>query len=236
MSRRTDYEHAVDDIVYIPLDTRMGSLVPTTDTVKLSNGGVWLQAVYLYADMADSTGLAKKHSKVTAAKIVKAFLATITRVIKDNKGEIRSYDGDRVMAIFVGDDGATRAARTALEIKWVVDYIIEPSIALAIDSYDRNSWKLSHRTGIDMGEALVVRAGVRDTNDLVSIGDAPNIAAKLSEQRGARTFITDRVWDAMNAVYCFYDGKAVWSLAEPTDIGGGRIETVRHSSWGWVVN
>lgn len=236
MSRKNDYENAVDDIVFVPLDTRLGSVVPTTDTVKLSNGGVWLQAVYLYADMADSSGLTKKHSKVTAAKIVKAFLATITRVIKDNNGEIRSYDGDRVMAIFIGDDGATRAAKTALEIKWVVDNIIEPGISLALDEYDRSSWKLSHRTGIDMGEALIVRAGVRDTNDLVSIGDAPNIAAKLSEQRGARTFITDRVWDAISVVYCFYDDKPVWSLAHPADMGGGRIEKIRHSSWGWIVN
>ena len=236
MGRKDNYEKSVNDIVFRTLDTRRGYLIPTTDTVKLSNGGVWVDAVYLYTDMADSTGLAKKHSKTTAAQIVRAFLATITRVIRDNGGEIRSYDGDRVMAIYVGDEAATKAGKTALEIKWVVDNVIEPGVSLALDEYDRSSWKLSHRTGIDMGEALIVRAGVRDNNDLVSIGDAPNIAAKLSDLRGARTFITDRVWDAMSAEYCFYDSKWVWSDAAPTDIGGGRVEKVRTSSWGWVVS
>lgn len=82
MGRKDNYEKSVNDIVFRTLDTRRGYLIPTTDTVKLSNGGVWVDAVYLYTDMADSTGLAKKHSKTTAAQIVRAFLATISALIR----------------------------------------------------------------------------------------------------------------------------------------------------------
>ncbi|TDT82267.1 hypothetical protein DFO47_102190 [Arthrobacter sp. AG258] len=237
MTRKDDYSTAVDSLLKTKLDTRRGQVVPTSDSINLNNGGVWLKAVYLYTDMEDSSGLAKNHSATTAAQIVRAFLAAVTRVIRDNKGEIRSYDGDRVMAIFIGDNAPTVAARTALEIKWAVDEIVRPSLAYRLSEYLKSSWVLSSRTGIDLGDALVVRAGVRNSNDLVSIGDAPNIAAKLSDLHGARTTITDRMWKEMAYSTCYSsgEGNAMWSLAYPKDIGGGRVEEIRTSNYGLKI-
>lgn len=236
MGRKQDLENAVDDIVFADMDTRYGTTVPTSDTVKLSNGGVYLKAVYLYTDMANSTGLTRFHTDETSARIVKAFLAAATRILRHHGGEIRSYDGDRVMAIFIGDDGSTKAIRAALEIKWFVENVVRQSLRLALTEYDESKWQLSHRTGIDHGWALIARAGVRNHNDLVSIGDAPNIAAKLSDLKGHRTFITDRVWTEASYDACFGSGgKAIWSDPERRDIGGGRIESIRHSNWGWTI-
>ncbi|MCR6706218.1 MAG: adenylate/guanylate cyclase domain-containing protein [Cellulomonas sp.] len=202
----------------------------------MKNGGVYLDAVYLYADMADSTGMARRFTSPTAAKIVRAYLASATRVLRDRDGEIRSFDGDRVMAIFVGSDAATRAVRAALELNWVVNNVVRDALNLWLDEYYESDWVLGHRCGIDIGTALIVRAGVRNSNDLVSIGDAPNIAAKLSELSGATTFITDRVWDAASYAACFTDHKPMWTDAVWTDLGGGRLEKVRSSSWVWTVN
>lgn len=236
MTRKDELDAATRSVLNVPFDSRYGSVVPTTDSVALKNGGVYLDAVYLYADMADSTGMARRFTSETAARIIRAFLTAAARVLRTHSGEIRSYDGDRVMAIFVGNDAATRAGRAALEIKWVVDNVVHPALCLWLDEYLRSSWVLSHTCGIDMGTAFIVRAGVRNSNDLVSVGDAPNIAAKLSELKGARTFITDRVWDAMSFDACFDGDRAMWSLAADTAIGGGRVERVRSSNWGWAVS
>ncbi|WP_350005755.1 adenylate/guanylate cyclase domain-containing protein [Pseudarthrobacter sp. WHRI 8279] len=237
MGRKYDLECAVDDIVFAEMDTRFGSKVPTSDTVKLSNGGVYIEAAYLYTDMADSTGLARWHTAETSAKIIKAFLSAASRILRHHDGEIRSYDGDRVMAIFIGGDGSTRAIRAALEIKWAVENVVRQSLRLALSGeYNENIWQLSHRTGIDYGLALIARAGVRNHNDLVSIGDAPNIAAKLSDLKGYRTFISERVWKEASYDSCFSSkGDAIWSQPETLNIGGGRYESVRHSNWGWVI-
>jgi len=235
MTRKEELDAAVRSILYESFDARHGSVVPTTDSVALKNGGVYLDAVYLYADMADSTGMARVFTPQAAARIIRGFLTAAARVIRTHSGEIRSYDGDRVMAIFIGTDAATRASRAALEIKWVVDNVVHPALCLWLDDYYESPWVLSHTCGIDTGTAFVVRAGVRNSNDLVSVGDAPNIAAKLSELKGARTFITDRVWDAMSYDACFDGDRSMWSLAADTAIGGGRVERVRSSSWGWVV-
>lgn len=237
MTRKDDLTLAVDVIALAKFDTRVGTTVPTTDTVKLTNGAVYLDAVYLYADMADSTGMAQNFDDIDAAKIVRAYLSAVTRVLKFRDGEIRSYDGDRVMAIFVGNDAASKAAKAALEIKWVVDNIVHEELDLLVSAYSKSAWNLSHHTGIDTGEAFIVRAGVRNANDLVSIGDAPNIAAKLSEEKYGRTMITQRLWDAMSYDTCFSSkgGKAMWTSPELKRVGT-RVEEVRHSNWGWVVN
>ncbi len=216
-------------------DTRNGSVVPTTDTVKLSDGAVKVTAVFLYSDLADSTGLAKNHPRETTAKVIRTYLNAVTRIIRNRSGEIRSFDGDRVMAIFIGSDAPDRAAKTALEIKWVIDNVVHPKVASQFASIQNSGWIMKNGTGVDISEALMVRGGVRNNSDLVSVGDAPNIAAKLSEYRAYRTYITDRLWDKMSYSTCYSsEKKAMWS--SPRDLTfGDRIVSIRSSDWGWVV-
>ena len=235
MSRELDYWGAVTRIIDTPFDTRHANVVPTTDTVKLKDGGVYVDAVYLYCDMADSTGMAARFTEEAAARIVRSFLSVVVRILKHHEGEVRSYDGDRVMAIFMGADAPDRAARAALEIKWTVDEVVHPALFDRLEEYDEG-WTLKNRTGIDVGEAFIVRAGVRDNNDLVSIGEAPNIAAKLSDLKIGRTMITDQLWDQLSYSVCFSRTKdrAMWSEPADQDVGGQTI-SVRHSNWGWVV-
>ena len=60
-----DIEDAVKKVVQASWNSRNGTVVPTTEDVALSNGAVLLDAVYLYADMADSTGLARDFSRIS---------------------------------------------------------------------------------------------------------------------------------------------------------------------------
>jgi class 3 adenylate cyclase len=234
---KDECEAAVRDIVKAPFNTRHGREVPTTESVTLSNGGVYLNAAYLYADMVDSTGMAEQFTPHNAAKIIRAYLHATCRVLRDRGGAIRSFDGDRVMAIFVGDDAANDAVDAALRIKWVVDEIVHDKLMVYNEAYSdhwiQTGWKVKHRTGVDVGTAFVVRAGVRDKhNDLVSIGTPPNIAAKLSDYKGAGpTTITERVWDKLSYENCFTeDGAPKWSDTSWQDVGG-TYEEIRTSTW-----
>ncbi|WP_029892909.1 adenylate/guanylate cyclase domain-containing protein [Nocardia brasiliensis] len=240
MGFKEDCTAAVAEIATTPFDIRAGSVVPKTSDVVLRNGAVELDAAYLYADMADSTGLARHFSSYDAARIIRAYLNAVSRVIRHRGGAIRSFDGDRVMAIFVGDDAASIAAKTALNITWVVDKVVHEQLSDHIDDYFtcyiEDQWRIRHRTGIDIGTALVVRAGVRDNNDLVSIGDAPNIAAKLSDVKQHRTTITERTWDALDYASAFREGDqaAMWSAPRIESLGS-RTEEVRGSDWWWSI-
>ena len=137
------------------------------------------------------------------------------------------------MALFIGNTKNSDAANCALKIHHVVEKIVRPTVEARLPSLVKKKYKLSHCTGIASGTALIVRGGVRGSNDLVSIGRAPNVAAKLSEVRSGsyRSFVTEDVFSRMNtkAKYASEPQKIMWK-SEARTIGGQSI-TVYKSSW-----
>ena len=57
-----------------------------------------------------------------------------------------------------------------------------------------------------------MRAGIRNNNDLIWVGRAPNIAAKLSGIRelGFSSYITADVFTRLNDSAKFFNGAAMW--------------------------
>lgn len=103
MALKSDLESKVANILSVTWDSRDGQVVPSTNDVNLSNGAVRLEASYLYADLADSTTLGRDFNRQTAARVVRSYLHVMSTLIRNQGGYIRSFDGDRVMGIFVGD-------------------------------------------------------------------------------------------------------------------------------------
>ncbi len=87
------------------------------------------------------------------------------------------------MGIFVGKTKNTPAVRCALKINHVFLNIIKPKLIAKYPTLASGSYKLAHCVGVDTSEVLVIRGGVRNNNDLVWVGRAPNVAAKLSALR-----------------------------------------------------
>lgn len=180
---------------------RKGNKIPSTEDIALSGGAVELDATYLYADLAKSSQIAKTFDRRIAAKIFKSFHTTTCRLIRAHDGTVLSFDGDRILAVFHGNSKNTSAAKAALKINYVVTSIIRPEFESKYDSVRNADFRISHGTGIDTGTVLIVRAGARGTNDLVSIGRGPNLAAKLSDIRESgdyRTYITASVYNILH--------------------------------------
>jgi class 3 adenylate cyclase len=219
-----DVEGALETILTAPWDVRDGNTVPESEDVKLKDGAVNLQATYLYADLADSTALAQKVSPEIAARVIRAYLDMAVRIIRNEGGHIRSFDGDRVMGIFVGGSKNTSAARAALAINYYVSQVLKSRFASDFPETVAAGWSISHGIGIDSGDALIVRGGVRNNNDLVSIGQAPNVAAKLSDIRGgAPIHITSTVYKYMGDTVKLSLTKSMWKEAPVQTIGGRTI-------------
>lgn len=173
----------VETVLTIEWDERSGNVIPDTDNVALKNGAVKLQATFLYADLAGSSALAKKCPWQTTAKIIRAYLNIAVRLIRAHNGEIRSFDGDRVMGIFTGDQPNTNAVNCAREIDWMVEKVIKPKAESKFKSIRDNNIKIKHCVGVDTSEVRAVRSGIRNNNDVIWIGKAPSFAAKLSDIR-----------------------------------------------------
>jgi class 3 adenylate cyclase len=210
-------------------NSRNGVVVPRTEDIALRDGAVMLDATYLYADMADSTGLAQNYKDFAVAKVIRCYLNAAARLIRAQGGHIRGFDGDRVMGIFVGDAKNSQAAKAALNINWAVSHVINPQLKAKWAEF---KWEMDHGVGIDTGSAMLVRGGVHGENDIVSIGGAPNIAAKLSEVRaGSSIHISEGVYSMLNETSKYADGRDMWSYAGTQTFGGKYVRYYGTSYW-----
>jgi adenylate cyclase len=228
-----DLKSETDAIVKKQWQRRKGEVVPENDDVALGNSCVDLKATFLYADLADSTELAIM-DRTIAAEVAKAYLMGTTRIIRDVGGEIRSFDGDRVMGVFFGDSKNSEAAEAALKINYFFTYILIPSFT---SFYTGRTFSLSQCVGVDVSDAMVVRTGIRNNNDLIWVGRAPNVAAKLSgiREEGFSSYISDRVFNRLrdtskfggNPLRLMWEGRT-WSKGIPYG-----SDSVYRSSWWW---
>ncbi|MBV6687074.1 MULTISPECIES: adenylate/guanylate cyclase domain-containing protein [Xanthomonas] len=229
-----DLTNETDQILNQQWSLRDGSVVPKTETVLLAGGGVKLTPVMLYADLADSTLLASNFNRQVASKVIKAFLSAACRIIRYNGGDIRSFDGDRVMGVFLGERMHTKAALTALQINYAVIHVLRPKIEVKYPALAEGGYRLNHAVGIDKSEVLVTRSGIRDNNDLIWVGRSPNIAAKLAAIRQGHitSFMTKSVYDLLAEDGKFaHDGASMWDQGTWNNAPLDDVKTIYQSSW-----
>lgn len=196
MKTKAEIISSVRDIFRAQWTTREGQKIPDVQDVARGNVGVQLDAAVLYADLTDSTGLVDEYKAQFAAEIYKAYLMSACEVIRNNEGDITAFDGDRVMAVFIGSKKNSRATKAALQISAIVK-----SINSELKScYTNTTFTISQTIGVDCGQLLAARTGIWKYNDLVWVGSAANYAAKLCVG-GDASFpirITARVYSKLN--------------------------------------
>lgn len=233
MAAMEDFDNKLTQILYADWNVQDARVVPKTEDVVQRDGAKRITATYLYADMADSTLLVKRFDPEMSARVIRSYLRVAVDCIRAKAGHIRSFDGDRVMGIFIGDNQRNDAVNAALNISWVVEKALNPKLSTRLwQSTDK--WEVSHRSGIAHGETFIVRGGARDNSDLVSIGDAPNIAAKLSGIRGesGSITITSSVYNALREYNkTAKNGEAMWTPRQEKYVGPHYVQTY---NCGWM--
>lgn len=177
MSLREELISKVEDIFKYQWRKRDGRKVPEPDDLQLTNDAVILDGTVLYADLSGSTKLVDGYRDYFAAEIYKVFLYCAARIIRNEGGIITAYDGDRIMAVYLGNTKNTDAAKAALKINYARLEIINPAIKA---QYPNARYQVKHVVGIDTSQLYVSRTGIKGFNDLVWVGRAANHAAKLT--------------------------------------------------------
>jgi class 3 adenylate cyclase len=231
MGLKDDLQEEVEEIFSTQWQTRKGRLVPNPEDIQLGNHASELAATVLYADLADSTVMVDQQTFNVAAEVYKSYLVCAARIIKANGGSITAYDGDRIMALFIGDHKNTSAAKSGLQITWAVSNIVNPGL---LSQYGNAAYQIRHVVGVDSSVLRAARIGVRNDNDLVWVGSAANHAAKLSS-----------ISDSQSAVYI---SKPVYDVMhESVKLGGNPKRNmwtnqtfdgrdVYRSSWQWSID
>jgi class 3 adenylate cyclase len=231
MALKADLEEWTYDVFRSAWTRREGTKVPDDDSkLGLKNEAIEIEGTVLYADMADSTVLVDKNTDQFAAEIYKTFLYCAAKVIREHDGTITAHDGDRIMAVYMGDYRNSSAAKTALKINWAVKNIIMPQMKRI---YKEKDYTLSHVTGIDTSKLFVAKTGVRGANDLVWVGRAANYAAKLSSLPSTYTYITKDVYNKLSDETKVSKGTNMWEKQLWTAMDNAEIY---RSHWGWIID
>jgi adenylate cyclase len=239
MTDFADLQRRVTSALAAKWNGRNGTVVPEDSAVPLIGGYVNLDATILYADLADSTETVL-FSTDLAARLFKAYLTCCTLIIREHGGEIRSFDGDRVMGVFIGDHKNTSAVKSALKINHAFEYLIRPEFEEKYEACRNGGVALSQCVGVDTSTVYAVRSGIRNNNDLVWVGRAANIAANLSAMRevGYVSYITSDVFDRMNETVK-YGGEPKELMWEQRNWNQGaqyEVPIVYRSNWWWNVD
>jgi class 3 adenylate cyclase len=227
-----DLRGTVEEVFQTQWSKRDGRVVPAPEDVVLKNEAVVFdRATVLYADLTGSTKLVDGKPWTFAGEIYKSYLYCCGRIIKTEGGEITSYDGDRVMGVFVGDTQSTSAVRCALKINWAVGNVINPALK---KQYPTSDYTVQQVVGIDTSLLRVARTGVRGDNDLVWIGRAANHAAKLTELKLAGpTWITADVYDKLATQLWGIDKATMWNEYKWTQMSDAKVYS---SSWQYNID
>lgn len=230
MSLKEDLTNKVAEIFRDKWEKRDGQVVPEPDDIKLNNDAVLIDGTVLYADLNESTNLVNNHKQFFSSEIYKTYLHCTAEIIKNEGGVITAYDGDRIMAVFIGNSKNSDAARTALKINWAVQNIINPAIK---KQYPQETYEIKQVVGIDTSSLYVARTGVRGANDLVWVGRAANYAAKLSSRNYPPSQITEDVYIKLNTKSKYgMNGSNMWTETTAPELSGMKIYT---STWWWEV-
>lgn len=229
MGLKEDLETEVKKIFKEQWTSRDGQVVPEAEDIRLGNEAVKLDGTVLYADLSGSTNMVDSRKSFFAAEVYKTYLLCAARLIRSEGGTITAYDGDRIMAVFIGDLNNTSAVRCGLKINGAVQNVINPALKA---QYPDTDFTVRQVVGIDRSPLWVARIGAKGDNDLVWVGRAANYAAKLTElDADYPTWITGDVFRAMRDNVKFGEnGGAMWEQRFWTAMNN--MEVYR-SNWYW---
>ena len=210
-------------------ETEETTIVPDSDHNKLTfgNKGLYGNYAFLFFDIRKSSKLHEQYGYEGAAKIYQSFHDISVRVIEYNNGNVRSFDGDRVMGVFAGDFKNTNAVKTAMMIQYGIRNILNPILGTNIIC----------GAGVDNGKILVTKVGKgrdKNNNDLIWIGKADNYASHLSNEASNTVIISANTYSIMGKEVKVSDGRDMW-VEKIISLKNGTLVKCYESSWGWTI-
>ena len=126
----------------------------------------------LFADVRGFTSLAEKLSPEELHALLNEYFRVVIGAIVDRGGFIDKFVGDKVMALFMGGDGAVGALDAAQDIQAGLE-------TLSRDRQAAGRLPIEVGIGVNTGEVMLGNVGTEERMDFTAIGDAVNVADRL---------------------------------------------------------
>jgi adenylate cyclase len=204
------------------------TIVPSTDYSKLTfgNNGLTADLTFLFIDIRKSSQLHDTYGYINAAKIYQSFHDINVRIINSRDGQVRAFDGDRIMGVFSGAYKNNNAVEAALNIRWAVSNILNKQF--------KPEYAINIGIGIDTGKTLITKVGKgRDisNNDLVWVGKACNYASHMCNESENMIYISPTVYNTLIGTNKTSEGKDIWTSINMTLKNGKTVPCYRTGYW-----
>jgi adenylate cyclase len=140
-------------------------------------GGAEIELSLLFADVRGSTTLAETMNPTQYSQLINRFYKTATKVMVNSDALIDKIIGDQVAGMYVPGFAGQEHARRAIDAA--------QNILHLTGHQDKNGPWIELGVGVHTGTAFVGSLGSEQgTTDITVLGDAANIAARLSTEAG----------------------------------------------------
>lgn len=241
MSLKNDIVSAVTSIIDGQMDIEEVSIVPDINDATLTFGltGKRFKSVCFYIDMRGSTAILEKHNANVVIKIHKAFFIIVLKIVRLNGGEVRSFNGDSLLAFFAGNDSNAieSAIKSAMEIKYML-LIDDNSLKSIIKSkYDTD---IDIGIGLDIGTTTASKIGQSGSNnrDLIWIGSNVNQSVKISDDRDTpnNIGITSRLYNNLTNIAKYKDNYSINMWQRSSYTYNGNQDDVYITEYHWIID
>jgi class 3 adenylate cyclase len=137
-----------------------------------------MSAAALFFDFKDFTAITSTLAGEATLYILDVTSTALMKIVRNWGGVVEKHTGDGVMAI-LGSETAVleEIARDGLEAALAMRYVMLNDVQPKLVSDGLPA--MNFRIGMDMGELLISRIGLRGMSFLTAIGSAANRASKL---------------------------------------------------------
>jgi adenylate cyclase len=148
----------------------------------------------IFADIADSTGLAEAMGAQGFGKLLNNYYLAITNIIFEHNGVVR-YQGDGVMSVFgMSDEGQDHKIRAVESAVAILERI--KSISSEFDQ----PFKL--RLSVMAGRAVVGYVGTSERVEFTVLGDLVNVAKGMNPFAGSNKIVVgEEIYNAVSDQY-----------------------------------
>lgn len=228
MSLVEDLKNKINSYFTEKYEVTETKIIPSTDYSKLTfgNNGLIADLTFLFIDIRKSSQLHDTYGYIDAAKIYQSFHDINVRIINSRDGQVRAFDGDRIMGVFSGDRKNNNAVEAALNIRWAISNILNPKF--------KPEFAINIGIGIDTGKTLITKVGKgRDlsNNDLVWVGKACNYASHMCNESRNMIYISPTVYGVLDGTNKESDGKNIWTNVNMTLKNGNVVPCYRTTYW-----
>ena len=169
------------------VDTALQPLVDKRDRLLAQSVGEQRKVVtVLFADMVDSTPLARLLDPEDLQQVMSRYFSALRTAVQAEGGVVEKFIGDAVMAVFglyrSREDDAVRAVRASLAMLDAVE-------KLSVEIEAAHSLRLRMRVGIDTGEVVVTGMAGQTAGEFMVVGDTVNRSARLQAAAQAGTVL-----------------------------------------------